>query len=154
MATVNDIGVPGQPATNLTAWQAAVRDAVNAAAITVANWTPAAGWQDAAAPHTGLHATRTGRNVTLTGRPTPTATVPITAGTPFTIGTAPVGFRPPNTVTGVALVYSSANSYAAPYLAAVEIAADGVVKVTPGAGTTGNIGAGIPCVINLAYRAA
>lgn len=30
MATVADIGVPGQPATNLTAWQAAVRDQVTA----------------------------------------------------------------------------------------------------------------------------
>lgn len=30
MASIDDIGVPGQPATNLTAWQAAVRDAIKA----------------------------------------------------------------------------------------------------------------------------
>ena len=46
MATVNDIGVPGQPATNLTAWQAAVRDAINgraAAQLTGHATTTAAG---------------------------------------------------------------------------------------------------------------
>lgn len=28
--SVNDVGVPGQPATNLTSWQSSVRDALNA----------------------------------------------------------------------------------------------------------------------------
>lgn len=44
MATVNDIGVPGQPLSTppLTAWQAAVRDALNANsdADTWKSWTP------------------------------------------------------------------------------------------------------------------
>lgn len=30
MATIDDVGIPGQPATNLTAWQGAVRDKLHA----------------------------------------------------------------------------------------------------------------------------
>lgn len=67
MATVNDIGVPGQPATNLTAWQAAVRDRFKGGAARIIYL----------AQHTADHNGFTGTAAQMTGM---AATVTVPAG--------------------------------------------------------------------------
>lgn len=91
MATINDIGIPGQPLGTppLTAWQAAVRDALT---DTVGAITPAAGWALSATYDTTC-VKRNGR-VNLNVAIQRTSDLAITAGTYVTILNLPAGFFP------------------------------------------------------------
>jgi len=68
--------------------------AVDAALATRAVWTPAAGWVDYGGSFGGLHVTRTGGIVNVSGMVKPTADLPVTVNTNYVIGTIPASTAP------------------------------------------------------------
>lgn len=86
-------------------------DQLEVAATTQAAWTVGAGWTE----HTGagsgqLHVTRSGKVVILTGLVKPTSDLAMTAGTVYTVGTIPAGFRPvAQSVQNIGLLYQGSS---------------------------------------------
>lgn len=120
MATINDIGGPTDPlsAPTLSAWAAAVRDALT---VTQSAVTPGGGWTGAGT------AARSNRSVTLVLSLTKTAWA---AGE--VIATVPAGYRPPVAVWFAAVAASDAS------LHAVRVETDG--RVIPSLAKTGGVG--------------
>lgn len=152
MASIADIGVPGQPLSTppLTEWQAAVRDAITPLVPQLGTVTPKAGWVDFGGSYAGLWATKLGRLVTIEGMLKPTSDTAVSAGTNITIADVPAGFYPARYVSGTCIIGLSDFT---PSTTRILVNIAGLIVITPAA--TGTITAADGSVaFALTYRSA
>lgn len=149
MATLADIGIPGQPLGTppLTAWQAAVRDALTPLVSTMGALTPRAGWADYGSSYAGMFATKQGRVVTIDAMFKPTADTALTVSS-VTLADVPAGWRPTRDVIAP-VVYKLTTGF--PAFGAVTITTAGAVIFGPGANGTILAASGYVS-LNLSYR--
>ena len=157
--SILDIGTPGAPMSTppLTAWQAAVRDALDSSDVSVNErindqsasvmCTMASGWT-VGADFANMQAVRSGPAVSVFGMAV--RTDPLVAGGWMQIATVPSGYlcRPQHSVMGVGAVYTAAAGYAinivtyVSYNGGVHMFATGALAMA----------AGDAAYVNLSYR--
>lgn len=156
MATIDDVGVPGQPLSTppLTEWQKAVRDAIKAnqagSTITLGTVTPVSGWADLGGMYAGLQATKQGRMVTVNALLKPTSDKAVSAGVAFDVANVPAAMVP-STAVILSGIYATAG--AAPLVCRFTVQTSGLVQCMPA--VAGTILAATGWVaVSITYRSA
>jgi hypothetical protein len=149
MASINDIGVAGQPLDSppLTAWQAAVRDALTPILGVL---TPRAGWADYGGTYAGLMVTKQRQLVTINAALKPTADTPVSTATGINVADLPSTFLPAAYVSSAGTINLVAGGVTSGCRIVVTTA--GVLTIVPGVSGTITAAGGI-IAVSITYRA-